>query len=96
MLQGEQRQYAAQVWLKNCCTTTDKGLEVRRGQLIRSRKAQYRRDSQPRGSGIQKLLGAVLPMSEQAQLQLRDSIEVIDYLMNQRRRDLELRPLSHG
>ena len=30
-----------------------------------------------------KLLGAVLPMSEQAQLQLRDSIEVIDYLMNQ-------------
>jgi hypothetical protein len=30
-----------------------------------------------------KLLGAILPMSEQAQLQLRDSIEVIDYLMNQ-------------
>ena len=35
------------------------------------------------GNGIGKLLGAVLPMSEQAQLQLRDSIEVIDYLMNQ-------------
>lgn len=30
-----------------------------------------------------KLVGAILPMSEQAQLQLRDSIEVIDYLMNQ-------------
>lgn len=30
-----------------------------------------------------KLLGAILPMSEQAQIQLRDSIEVIDYLMNQ-------------
>ena len=30
-----------------------------------------------------KLLGAILPMSEQAQTQLRDSIEVIDYLMNQ-------------
>jgi hypothetical protein len=30
-----------------------------------------------------KLVGAILPMSEQAQVQLRDSIEVIDYLMNQ-------------
>jgi len=30
-----------------------------------------------------KLVGAILPMSEQAQGQLRDSIEVIDYLMNQ-------------
>ena len=30
-----------------------------------------------------KLVGAVLPMSEQAQGALRDSIEVIDYLMNQ-------------
>jgi hypothetical protein len=30
-----------------------------------------------------KLVGAILPMSERAQLQLRDSIEVIDYLMNQ-------------
>ena len=30
-----------------------------------------------------KLVGAVLPMSEHAQVALRDSIEVIDYLMNQ-------------
>ncbi|ULA60360.1 MAG: hypothetical protein LZF60_230096 [Nitrospira sp.] len=43
----------APVWLKNCCTTTDKGLEVRRGQLsIRSRKTQHRRDSQPGGGGV--------------------------------------------
>ena len=84
MLQGEQRQYAAQVWLKNCCTTTDKGL--------RYDVASFRFDLEKRSTdGIPnlaevesgKLLGAVLPMSEQAQLQLRDSIEVIDYLMNQ-------------
>ncbi|MGQ0811047.1 MAG: hypothetical protein ACT4OO_07465 [Nitrospiraceae bacterium] len=30
-----------------------------------------------------KLVGAILPMSERAQTQLRDSIEVIDYLLNQ-------------
>lgn len=30
-----------------------------------------------------KLVGAILPMSEQAQNQLRNSIEVIDYLLNQ-------------
>jgi hypothetical protein len=28
-------------------------------------------------------VGAILPMSEEAQVALRDSIEVIDYLMNQ-------------
>lgn len=32
-----------------------------------------------------KLVGAVLPMSEQAQIQMRNSIEVIDYLLNQER-----------
>ena len=30
-----------------------------------------------------KLVGAVLPMSEHAQKQMRNSIEVIDYLLNQ-------------
>lgn len=30
-----------------------------------------------------KIVGAILPMSEQAQNQLRNSIEVIDYLLNQ-------------
>ncbi|MCX5725152.1 MAG: hypothetical protein NTX84_11710 [Nitrospirae bacterium] len=30
-----------------------------------------------------KLVGAVLPMSEKAQMQVRNSIEVIDYLLNQ-------------
>ncbi len=29
-----------------------------------------------------RLVGAIIPMSEQAQGALRDSIEVIDYLMN--------------
>jgi hypothetical protein len=32
-----------------------------------------------------KLVGAVLPMSEQAQAQMQKSIEVIDYLLNQER-----------
>ena len=32
-----------------------------------------------------KLVGAVLPMSEKAQIQMRNSIEVIDYLLNQER-----------
>lgn len=32
-----------------------------------------------------KLVGAVLPMSERAQIQMRNSIEVIDYLLNQER-----------
>jgi hypothetical protein len=32
-----------------------------------------------------KLVGAVLPMSEQAQIQMRNSIEVIEYLLNQER-----------
>jgi hypothetical protein len=33
----------------------------------------------------QELVGAVLPMSEKAQIQMRNSIEVIDYLLNQER-----------
>jgi len=32
-----------------------------------------------------KLVGAVLPMSEQAQIQMRNSIDVIEYLLNQER-----------
>ena len=32
-----------------------------------------------------KLVGAVLPMSEKAQIQMRNSIEVIEYLLNPER-----------
>ena len=32
-----------------------------------------------------KLCGAVLPMSERAQIQIRDSMEVIEYLLNRER-----------
>jgi hypothetical protein len=32
---------------------------------------------------VGKPVGAILPMSEHAQVALRDSIELIDYLMNQ-------------
>jgi hypothetical protein len=56
--------------------------------------ASYRQDLEKRGAdGIPslddvesgKLVGAVLPMSEKAQIQMRNSIEVIDYLLNQER-----------
>ena len=32
-----------------------------------------------------KICGAVIPMSEHAQIQMRDSIEVIEYLLNRER-----------
>lgn len=60
----------------------------------RSSLASFRKDlEKPPGEGIPsledmesgKLIGAVLPMSEQAQTQMRNSIEVIDYLLNQER-----------
>jgi hypothetical protein len=56
--------------------------------------ASYRQELEKRGpDGIPslddvesgKLVGAVLPMSEKAQIQMRNSIEVIDYLLNQER-----------
>jgi hypothetical protein len=56
--------------------------------------ASYRQELKKRGfDGIPslddvesgKLAGAVLPMSEKAQIQMRNSIEVIDYLLNQER-----------
>lgn len=66
----------------------------RRTQLRRSPLASFRKDLEKLpGDGIPsledmesgKLVGAVLPMSEQAQTQMRNSIEVIDYLLNQER-----------
>ena len=56
--------------------------------------ASYREELDKRGAdGIPslddvesgKLVGAVLPMSAKAQIQMRNSIEVIDYLLNQER-----------
>jgi len=60
----------------------------------RSHLASFRSDLEKfSGEGIPsledmesgKLVGAVLPMSEQAQTQMQNSIEVIDYLLNQER-----------
>jgi hypothetical protein len=54
--------------------------------------ASYRSELEKRGpEGMPSLedlevgrpIGAILPMSEHAQVALRDSIELIDYLMNQ-------------
>jgi hypothetical protein len=54
--------------------------------------ASYRSELERRGpEGLPSLedlevgrpIGAILPMSEHAQVALRDSIELIDYLMNQ-------------
>ncbi len=73
-------------WRKNCS-----------GELPRHRRlsvASYRQELEKRGpEGIPslddiepgKICGAVIPMSERAQTQMRDSIEVIDYLLNQER-----------
>lgn len=56
--------------------------------------ASFRQDGDTRcGDGIPsledmesgKLVGAVLPMSDKAQTQMRESMEVIDYLLNQER-----------
>jgi hypothetical protein len=56
--------------------------------------ASYRQELEKRGANeipslddveSGKLVGAVLPMSEKAQIQMRNSIEVIDYLLNQER-----------
>ena len=56
--------------------------------------ASYRQELERRGNdGIPslddiepgKIVGAIIPMSERAQTQMRDSIEVIDYLLNQER-----------
>jgi hypothetical protein len=56
--------------------------------------ASYREELERRGpDGIPslddiepgKICGAVIPMSERAQTQMRDSIEVIDFLLNQER-----------
>lgn len=66
------------------------------GRVIGRRQsvASYRQELEKRGpEGIPslddiepgKICGAVIPMSERAQTQMRDSIEVIDYLLNQER-----------
>jgi hypothetical protein len=71
----------------------------RRGQIKRSASQQkgiemasFRSEHEkPLNLGIPSLedlepgrpVGAILPMSEHAQLAVRDSIELIDYLMNQ-------------
>jgi hypothetical protein len=60
----------------------------------RANVASYKQELERRGpDGIPslddiepgKICGAVIPMSERAQTQMRDSIEVIDYLLNQER-----------
>ena len=65
-----------------------------KNSIGRSSLASFRKELETRsGDGIPsledmesgKLVGAVLPMSEHAQKQMRNSIEVIDYLLNQER-----------
>jgi len=66
-----------------------KSAETQKG---RSEMASYRPEHEKVGpEGIPSLedlepgrpVGAILPMSEHAQLAMRDSIELIDYLLNQ-------------
>ena len=69
-------------------------LLIQRSEEEEATVASYRQELEKRGpDGIPslddvesgKLVGAVLPMSEKAQIQMRNSIEVIDYLLNQER-----------
>lgn len=70
------------------------GLLTQLSEKQEGKVASYRQELEKRGAdGIPslddvesgKLVGAVLPMSEKAQIQMRNSIEVIDYLLNQER-----------
>ncbi len=70
------------------------GLLIQLSEKQEGKVASYRQELEKRGAdGIPslddvesgKLVGAVLPMSEKAQIQMRNSIEVIDYLLNQER-----------
>ena len=70
------------------------GLLIQRSEEEEATVASYRQELEKRGpEGIPSLddvesgkpVGAVLPMSEKAQIQMRNSIEVIDYLLNQER-----------
>jgi hypothetical protein len=70
------------------------GLLIQLSEKQEATVASYRQDLEKRGAdGMPslddvesgKLVGAVLPMSEKAQIQMRNSIEVIDYLLNQER-----------
>jgi hypothetical protein len=70
------------------------GLLIQLSEKQEATVASYRQDLEKRGDdGIPslddvesgKLVGAVIPMSEKAQIQMRNSIEVIDYLLNQER-----------
>jgi hypothetical protein len=70
------------------------GLLIQLSEKQEENVASYRQDLEKRGAdGMPslddvesgKLVGAVLPMSEKAQIQMRNSIEVIDYLLNQER-----------
>jgi hypothetical protein len=76
--------YGDDSWRKICCLKLEGGSSV----------ASYKQELEKRGpEGIPslddiepgKICGAVIPMSERAQTQMRDSIEVIDYLLNQER-----------
>jgi hypothetical protein len=86
MLPIRRYQMAVNLWRRNC------GLKCPEKQ--EASVASYRQELEKRGAdGIPslddvesgKLVGAVLPMSEKAQIQMRNSIEVIDYLLNQER-----------
>ena len=72
-------------WLKNCSRNTEKYIRGLTVASYRPNLDKRNADGIPSLEEVEsgKLLGAILPMSEQAQTQLRDSIEVIDYLMNQ-------------
>lgn len=85
MLQCSERAAYDLIWLKICSSHTDNRFGGYQVASYRPNLEKRESDGIPSLEEVEsgKLVGAILPMSEQAQLQLRDSIEVIDYLMNQ-------------
>lgn len=68
----------------------DSGADIKGRPTVASYKQELEKrgaDGVPSLEDVEpgKLVGAVLPMSEKAQIQMRNSIEVIDYLLNQER-----------
>ena len=78
----------------SCFSTQETQSIGEKNQTRRSPLASFRKDlEKPPGEGIPsleemesgRLIGAILPLSEKAQTEMRNSIEVIDYLLNQER-----------
>jgi len=78
-----ERQFASQplfVWYDECVRSPETSMASYRSEL---EKMEPEGIPSLENLEVGKPIGAILPMSEHAQVALRDSIELIDFLMNQ-------------